>query len=151
MSGDTDVALSARPKLRRCAQGAVGFAGSVADGQWLCDYLAEHLASDPETALRRARAARGTDLDASCVYATTGRLWHLGGDGCAVPVRGAVAAVGSGGAAALGALRALTRHTELTPEQAVREALRVAAQDTLDVRGPFDVWSEHFPQRKGRK
>ena len=52
----------------------------------------------------------------------------VSGNGDVIEPDDGIAAVGSGGAYALAAARALARHTELGAEELAREALRIAAE-----------------------
>jgi ATP-dependent HslUV protease subunit HslV len=52
----------------------------------------------------------------------------VSGNGDVIEPDDGIAAIGSGGAYALSAARALSRHTQLTPEEVAREALLIAAE-----------------------
>jgi len=114
----------------------VGFAGTAADGLALFERLegkleaargnlqraAVELAKDWRTdrALRR--------LEALLIAANEETLLVISGTGDLIEPDDGVAAVGSGGAYALAAARALLAHTTLSAEEIVRESLRLAAQ-----------------------
>jgi ATP-dependent HslUV protease subunit HslV len=54
-------------------------------------------------------------------------LW-LSGNGDVVEPDDGIVALGSGGPYALAAARALSNHSSLTPEEVVRESLRIASE-----------------------
>ena len=124
-------------KLRRLGGGRVlvGFAGSVADALALFTRfeakLEEHPANLERAAVELARDWR-TDralrhLEAMMVVADRDHLLLLSGSGEVIAPDDGVLAIGSGGAAALAAARALVRHTALPAAEVAREALLLAA------------------------
>lgn len=124
-------------KVRRIGGGVLaGFAGSAADGLTLFERfeakLGEHRGNLPRAAVAMAKEWR-TDrtlrrLEAMLVVCDREHLLILSGSGDVVEPDDGVAGVGSGGAYAQAAARALLRHTELPVEVVVREALRIAAE-----------------------
>jgi ATP-dependent HslUV protease subunit HslV len=135
--GDAQILKHKARKVRRLADGKVvcGFAGSVADAQALQDLFEAKLQSVGGN-LRRgavefAKAWR-TDkflrhLDATMLVADSESLLLVGGDGNVIEPDDGVAGIGSGGAFALAAARALLANTQLDCEEVAREAMRIAA------------------------
>lgn len=124
-------------KLRRLAGGRVlaGFAGSVADALALFTRFEAQLEAFPgnleRAAVELAREWR-TDralrhLEAMMVVADRDHLLLLSGSGEVIAPDDGVLAIGSGGAAALAAARALLAHTSLPAADIAREALQIAA------------------------
>jgi ATP-dependent HslUV protease, peptidase subunit HslV len=143
MAGDGQVTLDktvlkhhAR-KVRRMAGGKVigGFAGSAADGMTLYEKLEEKLDTYHGNLVRAAvELAKDwrTDkflrrLEALLVVGNPEHLLIISGTGDVMETDDGVAAVGSGGPYALAAARALLKHTSLSAEEVVREAIDVAA------------------------
>ncbi|GAB4222213.1 MAG: ATP-dependent protease subunit HslV [Acidobacteriota bacterium] len=143
LAGDGQVTLdrtvikgSAR-KVRRLAGGEVlaGFAGGAADAFALFSRFEEKLEQHGRRLERAAielvrdwrtdRALRR--LDAVLVVADRERTLLLSGTGDLIEPDDGLLAVGSGGALALAAARALARFTELDAEQIARNALAIAA------------------------
>lgn len=124
-------------KLRRLAGGRVlaGFAGSVADALALFTRFEAQLEAFPgnleRAAVELARQWR-TDralrhLEAMMVVADPDHLLLLSGSGEVIAPDDGILAIGSGGAAALAAARALRAHTSLAAAAIAEEALRIAA------------------------
>lgn len=135
--GDTVVKSSAR-KIRTLRDGRIvaGFAGSVADAFTLFEKLEGKLERYPANLTRAcvelAKEWR-TDrylrrLDALLLVADEEHLFLIGGDGNVIEPDDEVAAIGSGGAYALSAARALKIHSELSAREIVEEALRLAGE-----------------------
>jgi ATP-dependent HslUV protease, peptidase subunit HslV len=134
--GDTVVKGTAT-KVRTLKGGRIlaGFAGGVADAFTLFEKLEEKLERYPGN-LTRACVELAKDwrmdrylrrLDALLLVADRGHLFLVSGDGNVLEPDEDVAAIGSGGAFALAAARALRGRTELTPAEIAREALLIAA------------------------
>ena len=134
--GNTVVKGTAR-KVRRMYHGKVigGFAGSTADAITLFEKfetrLEEHRGNLIRAAVELAKAWR-TDrylrkLEAMLIVADGGNTLMISGNGDVLEPDDGVAAVGSGGAFALAAARALSRHTDLSAAEIAREAMGVAA------------------------
>jgi ATP-dependent HslUV protease subunit HslV len=133
---DTVVKTSAR-KVRRMAEGKVvaGFAGSAADGMTLFDRFEAKLQSHGNN-IRRAAVELAKDwrtdrllrrLEALMIVADREHIFLLSGTGDVIqPDNGAVG-IGSGGAYALAAARALMAHTELSAREIVESAMQIAA------------------------
>jgi ATP-dependent HslUV protease, peptidase subunit HslV len=128
-------------KLRRLAGGRVvaGFAGSVADALALFTRfeakLEEFSGNLERAAVELARDWR-TDralrhLEAFMLVADRERILLVSGSGEVVVPDDGVMAIGSGGAVALGAARALVAHSSLSAAEIAREALRIAAEIDL--------------------
>jgi len=124
-------------KLRRMLDGKVlvGFAGSTADAFALMERFEEKLKDYPANVARAAtELARDwrTDrvlrrLEAMMVVADREVTLLLTGQGDVVQPTDGVVGIGSGGPYATAAAKALVRHSTLSTEDIVREALKVAA------------------------
>jgi ATP-dependent HslUV protease subunit HslV len=134
--GDTVVKHGAK-KLRRLGNGQVlaGFAGSTADAQALFikfeGKLEEYRGNLERAAVELARDWR-TDrvlrrLDALLLVANARHIFLLSGNGDLIEPDNGVIAIGSGGAYALAAARALIDHTSLGAAEIALEAMRIAA------------------------
>ena len=136
MNNNTIVKSSAK-KIRRLLSGRVltGFAGAAADAFALLERfeakLQDYQGNVPRAATELAkdwrmdRALRR--LEAMLVAADRDHLLVLGGTGDVIQPTEGAAAIGSGGAYALAAARALLAHTDLTAAQVVRAGLEIAA------------------------
>lgn len=134
--GNTIMKQTAK-KLRRIYNDKVvaGFAGSVADaftlfGKFegrLQEFNGNLLRAAVETAKewRMDRALRR--LEALLIVTDGDKLLILSGSGEVIEPDDGIAAVGSGGSYALAAARALSKNTELSPAEIVREALDIAS------------------------
>ena len=125
-------------KVRRLYQNKVlaGFAGSVADAQSLADKFESKLESSngnlTRAAIEFAKEWR-TDrilrrLEAMMIVTDGERLYILSGDGNVVEPDDGVAAIGSGGAYASSAAKALLKNTQMNAREIVEEAMRIAAE-----------------------
>ena len=125
-------------KIRRMYQGKVlaGFAGSVADAQALADKFEgklEQSAGNLRRAVIEFAKEWRTDrvlrrLEAMMVVADPDNLLLLSGDGNVIEPDDGVLAIGSGGAFAQAAAKALMRHTDLTARDIAEKALQIAAE-----------------------
>ncbi|PKM87232.1 MAG: HslU--HslV peptidase proteolytic subunit [Firmicutes bacterium HGW-Firmicutes-12] len=124
-------------KVRRLYQGRVlaGFAGSVADAFTLFEKferkLEEFHGNLPRAAVELAKTWR-TDkmlrnLEAMLIAADRENILIISGTGEVIEPDDGIAAIGSGGAFALAAARALIKHTELTPSEIVVSAMQIAS------------------------
>ena len=131
------VLKSTAQKIRKLKGGNVitGFAGSTADAFSLLERFEGKLEQFKNN-LRRAAVELAKDwrtdralrrLDAMLVAADREALILLTGQGDVVEPDDGVIGIGSGGAFALAAARALLKHTQLTPRQVVEESLKEAA------------------------
>ena len=134
--GDTTLKHRAR-KIRRLADGGVlvGFAGSTADSMTLVERfegkLKEFSGSLSRAAIELAKEWR-TDrllrrLEAFLLVADGDAVLLISGSGDVMEPDDGVIGIGSGGAYAAAAAKALVRHTNMTSEEIVREAIVIAA------------------------
>jgi len=125
-------------KVRRAGNDAalVGFAGGAADALALVERLEakleQHRGNVRRAAVELARDWR-TDralrrLEALMLVGEPERVLVVSGNGDVIETDDGIAAIGSGGAYALAAARALVRHSSLPAEEVAREALRLAAE-----------------------
>ena len=125
-------------KVRRTQNGRalVGFAGSAADALALTERLDAKLEAHPGN-VRRAAVELARDwrsdrmlrrLEAMMVVGDPAGVLVVSGTGDVIEPDDGVAAIGSGGAYALAAARALLRHTSLSAREIATEALRVAGE-----------------------
>ena len=143
VGGDGQVTLgnvvfkSDAQKIRRLYNGRVltGFAGASADAFALLERfeakLKDFQGSVPRAATELAKDWR-TDralrrLEAMLIAADRDNLLVVSGTGDVIQPTEGAAAIGSGGAYALAAARALLVHTDLTAAQIVRAGLEIAA------------------------
>jgi ATP-dependent HslUV protease, peptidase subunit HslV len=142
LGGDGQVTLgnvvmkSDARKVRRLYNGQVltGFAGAAADAFALLDRfeakLRDHQGSVPRAATELAKDWRMDRmlrrLEAMLVIADRDNLLMLSGTGDVVQPTEGVAAIGSGGAYALAAARALLAHSDLGAADIVRAGLEIA-------------------------
>ncbi len=127
-------------KVRRLFHDQVvcGFAGAVADALTLFDKFEQHLEKHQGNLLRAAVGLSKewrTDrylrhLEAQLIAASGDRLLVLSGDGEVIEPddNDGIAAIGSGGAYAHAAARALLDNTDLDAEEIARRALEIAAR-----------------------
>ncbi|MBI4224341.1 MAG: ATP-dependent protease subunit HslV [Deltaproteobacteria bacterium] len=124
-------------KIRLLGDGKVvaGFAGSTADAFTLFEKfeakLEQFRGNLTRAAVELAKDWR-TDrilrrLEALLIVADQQKLLTISGNGDVVEPDDAVAAVGSGGAYALAASRALLLHSKLSAKEIVEQALKIAA------------------------
>ena len=125
-------------KIRRLFSGRVlaGFAGAAADAFALLDRfeakLSDHQGSVPRAAVELAKDWR-TDrvlrrLEAMIVAVDLEHVLIISGTGDIIQPSDGLAAIGSGGAFALAAARALAAHSTLTAGQIVRQSLEIAGE-----------------------
>lgn len=134
--GDTVVKGTA-VKVRRLKGDRIlaGFAGGVADAFTLFEKLEEKLERYPAN-LTRACVELAKEwrmdrylrrLEALLLVADRNHLFVVSGDGNVLEPDEDVAAIGSGGAFAQAAARALRGHTEMSAREIATESLRIAA------------------------
>jgi ATP-dependent HslUV protease subunit HslV len=134
--GQTVVKHTAR-KVRRLYHDKVlaGFAGSAADGFALYERfekkLEEHRGQLERAAVELAKDWR-TDralrrLEAMLLVADTQRMFLLSGTGDLIEPDDGIIGIGSGGAFALAAARALAKHSSLNARQIVEQSMAIAA------------------------
>lgn len=135
--GQSIVMKNGARKVRRLYknQVVIGFAGAVADAFTLSEkfegYLEQYNGNLTRAAVSLAKEWR-TDkilrnLEAMMVVAGGSDLLILSGNGEVIEPDDGIAAIGSGGAYALAAARALVKHTEMTAAEIAREAIDVAS------------------------
>ena len=134
--GDTVMKHNAR-KVRKLYSDKVlaGFAGATADAFTLFEKfeakLEEYRGNLTRAAVELAKDWR-TDkvlrrLEALMIVADAERSFVLSGNGDVIEPENGIAAIGSGGAYALSAARALVDHTTFDARKIVEESLRIAA------------------------
>jgi len=125
-------------KVRPIAKGKaiVGFAGGAADALTLLERLEAKFEAHPGN-VRRAAVELARDwrtdrmlrrLEAMMLVGDPETLLVVSGNGDVIEPDDGIAAIGSGGAYALAAARALARHCSKSPEETVEESLRIAAE-----------------------
>jgi ATP-dependent HslUV protease subunit HslV len=152
--GESTILKHTARKVRRLADGKIlcGFAGSVADAQALQDRFeakVEAFKNLKRAAVEFAKEWR-TDkvlrqLNALMLVADTESLLLVGGDGNVIEPDDGVAGIGSGGAYALAAARALISHTDLTAKEVATEALRIASEICVFTNDQFTVETLEAP------
>lgn len=145
MAGDGQVTLGnsmimkqGARKVRRLYKGQVvaGFAGSVADAFTLFEKfeakLEEFKGNLQRASVELARDWRGDKilqkLEAMLIAMNHDHVFILSGGGEVIEPDDGICAIGSGGAYALAAGRALVRTTTLPPQDIARTALQVASE-----------------------
>ena len=132
------VAKSSAVKVRKLREGRVlaGFAGSVADAFTLFEKFEEKMERYPGN-LSRAAVELAKDwrsdrylrrLEALLAVADHEHLYMLSGTGDVIEPDDDIVAIGSGGAYALSAARALKDHSTLSAPEIVRKALEIAGE-----------------------
>ncbi len=135
--GDTVMKSNAQ-KVRVLRGGRVlaGFAGAASDALTLFEKFEEKLERYPSN-LPRAAVELAKDwrsdrvlrrLDALLAVADAEHGFVISGDGELIEPDDGVIAIGSGGAYALAAARALLQHTPLEPREVVRRGLEIAGE-----------------------
>lgn len=124
-------------KLRKLSDGKVltGFAGSAADGLTLLDMFEKKLQSYHGNILRAAvELAKDwrsdkvlRRLEALLIVANEEKLLILSGNGEVIEPDDDIAVIGSGGAYALAAAKALKKYSQLDAKGMALEALKIAA------------------------
>ena len=130
------VAKSSATKVRKLRDGRIvaGFAGSVADAFTLFEKFEEKLERYPGN-LPRAVVELAKDwrsdrvlrrLEALLAVADRDHLFMVSGNGDVIEPDDDIVAIGSGGAYALAAARALQEHSSLSAAEVVRKGLEIA-------------------------
>lgn len=155
IGGDGQVTLGATVvkhnaiKLRRLHDGKVlaGFAGGTADAMTLLDkfegMLKKAQGNVARAAVELAKEWR-TDrflrrLESLLLVADKERTLLVSGQGDVIEPDDGVAGIGSGGAYAVAAARALVAHTKLRPAEIVKEALEITARICIYTNAQFVV------------
>lgn len=113
----------------------VGFAGSAADAFALLEKFEGKLKESPTNLMRAAIELAKlwrTDrmlrrLESLLAVADRSKTLMISGQGDVIEPSDGICAIGSGGAYAMAAARALIRHTQMTPAEVCREAMSTAA------------------------
>lgn len=124
-------------KIRKMAGGKVltGFAGAAADALALFEKFEGHLEAHPDD-LRKAAVELAKEwrtdkylrnLEAVLAVVDKKAILMVSGTGEVIEPDDGILAIGSGAPEALGAARALVKHTKLSAKEIVEEALRIAA------------------------
>jgi ATP-dependent HslUV protease subunit HslV len=135
--GETVMKATAQ-KVRKIREGKVlaGFAGSVADAFTLFEKFEEKLERYPGN-LSRAAVELAKDwrtdrflrrLEALLAVADRDNLYLISGNGDVIQPDDEIVAIGSGGAYALAAARALRTHTDLSAAEIVRRGLEISGE-----------------------
>ncbi len=144
LAGDGQVSLNQTVmkakanKVRTLQEGrvATGFAGSTADALTLYEKfeakLKEYGGNITRAAVEMAKEWR-TDrvlrrLEALLIVADKDHLFTLSGNGDVIEPDDGIAAIGSGGAYALSAARALIRNSNLSAKEVVEQSMKIAAE-----------------------
>jgi ATP-dependent HslUV protease subunit HslV len=136
--GQNTVMKSNANKTRRLYDGKViaWFAGSVADAFTLFAKFEEKLKQAGGNLTRAsveiAREWRSDrvlrKLEALLIVADKEKMFIISGNGEVIEPDDGITAIGSGGAYALAAARAMARHTDLDAKEIALESLRIAAE-----------------------
>jgi ATP-dependent HslUV protease subunit HslV len=134
-----DVVMKGKAQKVRLTQNGkaiLGFAGGAADALALSERLEAKLDEFPGN-IRRASVELARDwrtdrilrrLEAMLLVADPTCILMVSGNGDVIEPDDGIAAIGSGGSYALAAARALLRHSELSADDLVREALLIAGE-----------------------
>ncbi len=125
-------------KIRRMNEGKVlvGFAGSTADALTLFDKFEsklEHYRGNITRAVVELAKDWRTDrvlrrLEALLIAVDKDHSFIISGNGDVIEPEEGIAAIGSGGAFALSAAKALIRHTQKSAREIAEEALKIASE-----------------------
>ncbi len=149
--GQTMVMKHTAKKIRLVGDGKVlaGFAGATADAFTLFELFESKLKEFHGNLVRAAveltkqwrKDKYLQKLEAMLLLADCEHILLLSGNGDVIEPDDDVAAIGSGGAYALSAARALLRHTELEPEAIVRNAMTIASEICVFTNSNFTIES----------
>ena len=149
--GQTMVMKHTARKIRIVGDGKVlaGFAGATADAFTLFELFESKLKEFHGNLVRAAveltkqwrKDKYLQKLEAMLLLADCEHILLLSGNGDVIEPDDDVAAIGSGGAYALSAARALLRHTELEPEEIVRNAMTIASEICVFTNSNFTIES----------
>jgi ATP-dependent HslUV protease, peptidase subunit HslV len=136
--GNSMIMKQGARKVRRLYRGQViaGFAGSVADAFTLFEKfeakLEEYHGNLQRAAVELTKEWRSDKilhkLEAMLLAMNKDHLFVLSGSGEVIEPDDGIVAIGSGGAYALSAGRALARHTSLPAKDIAQEALKIASE-----------------------
>lgn len=138
-------------KVRRIAKGTAlaGFAGGAADALTLMERLEGKLETYPGN-IKRAAVELARDwrmdrmlrrLEAMMLLGDPETLLVVSGNGDVIEPDDGIVAIGSGGSYALAAARALSRNTQLAPDEIAKEALQVASEICIYTNDSINVVS----------
>ena len=149
--GQTKVMKHKAKKIRLVGDRKVlaGFAGATADAFTLFELFESKLKEFHGNLVRAAveltkqwrKDKYLQKLEAMLLLADCEHILLLSGNGDVIEPDDDVAAIGSGGAYALSAARALLRHTELEPEAIVRNAMTIASEICVFTNSNFTIES----------
>lgn len=135
--GEATIMKHGARKVRRLYNNRVlvGFAGSVADAFTLSEKfegkLEEYAGNLPRAAVELAKEWRSDKilrkLEAMLIAMDKDSLLMISGTGEVIEPDDDVTAIGSGGMYALAAAKAMKEHTEMSPAEITKEALRIAS------------------------
>jgi ATP-dependent HslUV protease subunit HslV len=136
--GNSIILKKGARKIQRLYKGSVlaGFAGSTADAFSLLERFESKL-EEFRGQLKRAAVELAKEwrtnkifqrLEALLVVADKENVFIISGSGDVIEPDDGIAAVGSGGAYALAAARALVRNTNMEAKEIVKEALNIASE-----------------------
>ena len=136
--GETTIMKHGAKKVRKIYKNSVvtGFAGSVSDAFSLTEKFEEKL-EEHSGNLRRAAVAlaqlwrsdkAARNLDALMIAADKESMLVISGTGEVIEPDEDFVAIGSGGNYAYAAATALFKHTDMTAEEIVRDALKIASE-----------------------
>lgn len=135
--GNTIMKATAR-KVRPMADGKViaGFAGSTADAFTLFERfevkLKAHSNMLTRAAIEMAKEWRSDrmlrKLEAMLIVADAGHAFIISGTGDIIEPEDGILAIGSGGAYAMAAARAMMRHSQLSAREMVQESLTISGE-----------------------
>jgi ATP-dependent HslUV protease subunit HslV len=148
--GETIVKQGAQKvRLAKSGGAIMGFAGGAADALTLTERFEAQLESQRGN-VRRAAVALARDwrtdralrrLEAMLVLGDPECVLVVSGNGDVIEPDDGIAAIGSGGAFALAAARALLRHASLGAPEIAREALRIASEICIYTNSEIQVVS----------
>ncbi len=162
MGGDGQVTLGSAimkadaMKIRKLMDGRVlcGFAGSSADAFALLERFEQHLKDSPNNIVRAStELAKQWRMDKALrqlealLTVTDGKYTLLvSGTGDVIQPTDGIVAIGSGGNYAVAAARALTKHTQLSAAEIVKESLMIAGG--IDIYTNQNIVVEELPCQK---
>ncbi len=130
----------------------VGFAGSTADAFTLLQRFEEKIESH-RGKIYRASIDLAKDwrtdrylrrLEAMLIVMTDKEALLISGNGDVIETDDNIIAIGSGGAYALSAARAMMKHTKLSAKEIVEESLRIAGE--ICIYTNLDISAEELPE-----
>ncbi len=136
--GETTVMKSTAEKVKTLYGGkvAVGFAGSVADAFELSEKfeakIEQYSGNLPRASIELAKEWRSDKalrkLDALLIACDKENVLIISGGGEVIEPEDGVASIGSGSMYAMAAARALTRFSDMSSEEIVKESMQIASE-----------------------